>query len=60
MIDDNGRKLDAYGVVDNLLDTQPPTASWGAFITQGQGGSGGYDPYDAIGRYFKMGLRFQY
>jgi hypothetical protein len=26
----------------------------------GTGGSGGYNPYDGIGRYFKAGIRFQY
>jgi len=47
-------------VIDNLLNSEPPHGAWAVFNTQGLGGSGGYNPYDGVGRYFKMGLRFQY
>jgi iron complex outermembrane receptor protein len=60
VIDSNGRRLQAYGVIDNLLDRDPPGGAWGIFTTQGQGGSAGYNPYDGVGRYFKVGLRLQY
>jgi iron complex outermembrane receptor protein len=60
LIQRDARRVEVYGIIDNLLDKAPPYGSWGALSTQGQGGSGGYNPYDAIGRYFKMGVRFQY
>ncbi len=60
LVDDGGKKLDLYGVIDNLLNSDPPDGAWAVFNTQGLGGSGGYNPYDGVGRYFKMGLRFQY
>jgi outer membrane receptor protein involved in Fe transport len=49
-----------YAVVDNILDKDPPAGSWSMLTGQGNGGSGGYNPYDAVGRSFKFGLRFQY
>ena len=43
--------LTVYGVVDNLLDKDPP---FGAFLTNGNGAL-----YDAVGRYFRIGLRYR-
>jgi outer membrane receptor protein involved in Fe transport len=51
------RRLELYGVIDNLLNKNPPDASYGALMGMGTGGTGGYDPYDNSGRYYKMGLR---
>ena len=60
LIDSETRHLEVYGVIDNLLNTTPPQGVWAVLNTQGSGGSGGYNPYDGVGRYFKMGVRFQY
>jgi len=54
------RRLEAYGVIDNLFDLDPPAGIWAVLSGLGTGGSGGYNPYDGIGRYFKAGIRFQY
>ncbi len=60
IIEEEGRRVEAYGIIDNLMDKNPPGGSYGTLQSMGTGGSGGYSPYDPIGRYFKMGVRFQY
>lgn len=54
-----GRKLEVYGLVNNLLDRAPPMIPSGA-----AGGSNESSTnaalYDVIGRVYKVGLRFQY
>jgi len=60
IIDKSGRRLELYGVVDNVMNKNPPAGTFGVFQNMGTGASGGYSPYDPIGRYFKLGLRFQY
>lgn len=47
-----GRRLQLYGVINNLLDKDPPIVAGVLF--------GGGSPYDTIGRSFKIGARFQY
>jgi outer membrane receptor protein involved in Fe transport len=46
---DDGRKLQAYFVVENLLDKDPPTYA---------GIGNGNQFYDAYGRTYKVGFRF--
>ena len=60
LINTDGRRLVLYGIVDNLLNKNPPFAATGVLLGLGTGGSGGYDPYDSIGRYYKAGIRFQF
>ena len=60
LINRENRRLEAYGIVDNLLDKDPPMGIWAVMSGLGTGGSAGYNPYDGMGRYFKVGLRFQY
>lgn len=50
LIDDGGRRLQVFGVVDNIFDKDPPIVAISL--------NGG--PYDLIGRAFKLGLRFTY
>ena len=45
------RRLQVYGVIDNLLDKNPPIVA--ISMLSGQ-------PYDVIGRSFKAGVRFSY
>lgn len=52
LIDEPGRKLQLFGVVNNVLDKDPPLVA-GVLFT---GGS----PYDTIGRSFRAGARFQF
>ena len=52
LITEPGRRLQVFGVVNNLLDKDPPILGGATF----SGGS----PYDTIGRAFKAGIRFQY
>ncbi len=47
----DGKKLQVYGVIDNLMDKDPPIIA----IT-----NLGNTYYDMIGRSFKVGVRFQY
>jgi len=53
--------LQVYGVVDNLLDKQPPFAS-GAGAFGLSNGNGGTNPtfYDALGRMFRVGVRMTF
>lgn len=53
VIDDGKRKLQFYGVVNNLLDKDPP-------ITPAGGGSTNSALYDVVGQTFKVGARFSY
>ncbi len=49
----DGHPLQVYGVVNNLLDAEPPVLAVAAL-------SSGGNPYDYIGRSFKMGVRFSW
>lgn len=51
LVSDGGRRLQVFGVVDNLFDKDPPPISISIL-----GGS----PYDNVGRAFKLGVRFSY
>jgi iron complex outermembrane receptor protein len=51
LLREGDRRLQVFGVVDNLLDKDPPIAAM-TFL----GGS----PYNLMGRYFKAGVRFSY
>lgn len=54
-----GRKIVVYGIVDNLLNRNPPAGSF--VILEGLGSPAtNFDPYDNIGRYFKLGVRMTY
>jgi iron complex outermembrane receptor protein len=50
LLDEDQRRLEVYGNIDNLLDKQPP------IVAISLGGSA----YDLVGRAFKVGLRFSY
>ncbi len=63
-LDLSGRYLindstEVYGVVNNLLDRQPPMGSF-TLMGFGTGGSGSYSPYDFVGRYFRVGMRMTF
>jgi iron complex outermembrane recepter protein len=49
----NGHKMQAFAVVNNLMDRQAPVLSIAAL------NSGG-NPYDYVGRTYKLGLRFNW
>ncbi len=51
MISSEGRRLQIYGVIDNLFDKDPPVVA----ISMLSGA-----PYDMTGRSFKLGVRFAY
>jgi iron complex outermembrane receptor protein len=51
LLRDGDRRLQLFGVIDNVLDKDPPIAAM-TFL----GGS----PYNLMGRYFKAGVRFSY
>lgn len=53
LVSDGGRLLQVYGVVNNLANLQPPPYAAIAI-------NGGGNPYDLVGRVFKLGLRFKY
>ena len=59
IVEDGNRNLQVYGVVDNLLDKDPPAAV-GPLLAGGASGSGGYNPYDLLGRAYRVGIRFKY
>jgi outer membrane receptor protein involved in Fe transport len=50
IISNGKRRLQVFGLINNLLDADPPAASRPA-IESG-------NPYDVVGRYFKVGMRF--
>ena len=57
--DGDGRKVVVYGIVDNLLNKNPPAGSF--VILEGLGSPAtNFDPYDNVGRYFKLGVRITY
>ena len=45
-------QFEVYGVVDNLFDRDPPAGAF--WILQAN------NPYDPVGRYFRVGLRTQF
>lgn len=50
---DNGRSLQVFGIVNNLFDKDPADYAIIAFASGG-------NPYDVIGRTFKVGARFKF
>jgi len=51
----DSRRLQLFGVINNLLDTQPPL-----YAPVAMNVTGGTNPYDLVGRSFKFGLRFEF
>jgi outer membrane receptor protein involved in Fe transport len=49
----DARRLQLYAVVNNLMDRDPPATAIIGLINGG-------NPYDVVGRSFKLGLRFRY
>ncbi len=57
----NGRKMfTVFGLINNLFDKDPPDAAFALLAGLGSSASSAYDPYDTIGRTFKVGVRFSY
>lgn len=56
LMDDGARSLEAFGVVNNLFDADPPVAPY-TFIF---GSPASANVHDVIGRRFTLGLRFTY
>ncbi len=55
LIVEDGRKLQVFGVINNALDKDPPFAAPVAFNTTGTA-----NPYDMLGRSWKLGMRFAF
>ena len=53
IVNKDGRKLQVFGVVNNLLDKQPPAATLIGLLNGG-------NPYDLYGRRWRVGIRFAY
>jgi outer membrane receptor protein involved in Fe transport len=53
IIQRDGRQLQVFAVINNLLDKDPPATAIIGLINGG-------NPYDLIGRTFKVGARFKY
>ena len=60
IINTDGRRLQLYGIIDNVFNKAPPGGFFGVTSGLATGGTGAYNPYDSIGRYYKMGVRFTY
>lgn len=56
LMDDGARSLEAFGVINNVFDADPPVAPY-TFIF---GSPASASVHDVIGRRFTMGLRFTY
>ena len=55
LIQGEGKRLQLFGVINNLLDKDPPRA-----VSVINFNNGNWNPYDVIGRMFRMGIRFEY
>jgi outer membrane receptor protein involved in Fe transport len=55
-----GKSLELYGVVNNLLDTDPPWLPSGAAGGTNETSSNAAQGYDLIGRNYRVGLRFRF
>jgi outer membrane receptor protein involved in Fe transport len=55
-----GRSLELFGLVNNLLDTDPPWLPSGAAGGTNETSSNAGQGYDLIGRSYKVGLRFRF
>ena len=55
IISEDSRKIQVFGVINNALDKDPAFGAPVAFNTLGR-----TNPYDFIGRSYKMGVRFQF
>jgi iron complex outermembrane receptor protein len=55
LLESEGRRLQLFGVVNNLLDKDPP-----AGVSVINFNNGNWNPFDVIGRSFRAGIRFQY
>jgi len=54
LIDQDTRKLQVFGTINNLLDKKPPVIGAAAFNQNGT------QLYDLLGRYFRAGFRFNF
>ena len=55
LVQSNGKQLQLFGVINNLLNKAPPAAVSIINFT-----AGNWNPYDVIGRTFRVGVRFAY
>lgn len=55
-MDDSARSLEAFGVINNVFDADPPVAPYNFIF----GSPALASVHDIIGRRFTMGLRFTY
>ena len=55
ILDGDGRKLTAFGVIDNLFDRDPPIVASTGFTSQTQA-----SVFDVLGRRLTVGLRLNY
>ena len=53
LLQSDARRLQLYAVANNLMDRDPPATAIIGLINGG-------NPYDLVGRSFKVGLRFKY
>lgn len=53
LVDVPGKRVELFGAVNNLLDSDPPAAPSGS-------GNGNFILFDPVGRAFKVGLRMTY
>ena len=55
LIQSNGKQLQLFGVINNLMNKAPPAA-----VAVINFNNGNWNPYDVIGRTFRVGVRFAY
>lgn len=55
-----GKPLELYGLVNNVLDTDPPWLPSGAAGGTNESSSNAGQGYDLIGRNYRVGLRFRF
>jgi iron complex outermembrane recepter protein len=55
LIQSNGKQLQMFGVINNLMNKAPPAA-----VAVINFNNGNWNPYDVIGRTFRVGVRFAY
>ena len=55
IVNEGSRKVQIFGVVNNALDKDPPAFAPVAFNT-----TAAFNPYDWVGRSWKLGVRFNY
>lgn len=60
VINNGGQKMSLYATVDNLFDKDPPRGAFISLNGLASQSQATFSPYDYIGRYFKLGARFQF